>query len=366
MRYRIKGLIFSAILYSFLLSFLNVFKTNAASALAAWQVTSDGTLKFRTTPYADLEAYYQSGYGQKGDRIWIDFPGELTQPRKLIGNGPIQEIRLGKPYKGNTRLVVEFDPQVSLNPSKLRLLGTSPNLWELRFDGINLNGLKNIGEGSLIKPARQITSNRSSLKLITKNLKDYQPSSLPTVQRGRFHIVIDPGHGGPDSGAVGINGLKETDVVLDISRTVARYLGDKGVKVLMTRSNEIDVGLNQRVLMANRSNADAFVSIHANATRGFRREVSGIESYFFTGFYGKKLASKIQDELLHVTPGSPDRGVRQSRFFVIRKTNMPATLIEVGFVTGRFDAKLLAQRSHRRKVAFAISKGILNYLKESY
>ena len=64
-------------------------------------------------------------------------------------------------------------------------------------------------------------------------------------------VVIDPGHGGPDSGAVGIGGLRETDVVLDISRTVARYLGDKGVKVLMTRSNEIEVGLNQRVLMSN-------------------------------------------------------------------------------------------------------------------
>ena len=69
-----------------------MFKTNAASALAAWQVRSDGTLKFRTTPYVDLEANYQSGYGQKGDRIWIDFPGELTQPRKLVGNGPIKEI----------------------------------------------------------------------------------------------------------------------------------------------------------------------------------------------------------------------------------------------------------------------------------
>ncbi len=366
MRYRITGLIFSAIFYSFLLSFVNVVKTNAASALAAWQVTSDGILKFRTTPYVDLKAYYQSGYGQKGDRIWIDFPGELSQPRKITGNGPIKEIRLGKPYKDNTRLVVEFNPQVSLNPSNLRLLGTSPNLWELRFDGLNFNGLKNIGEGLLIKRTGQIAPRRSSLKSSNRLLKDYQSISLPTVQRDRFYIVIDPGHGGPDSGAVGINGLKETDVVLDISRTVARYLGDKGVKVLMTRSSEIDVGLNERVLIANRSNADAFVSIHANATRGFRRDVSGIESYFYTGFYGEKLASKIQNELLQVSPGSPDRGVRQSRFFVIRKTNMPAALIEVGFVTGRFDAKFLAKSSHRKKVAFAIAKGILNYLKETY
>ncbi len=365
MRYRKSISLVGVIFSSFLFFFIN-FKTNAASALAAWLVTSDGTLKLRTTPNIELEAYYQSGYGQKGDRVWIDFPGELSQPRKLSGNGPIREIRLGKPYKGNTRLVVEFDPRVSLNPSKLRLLGTSSDSWELRFDGLNSTGLKSIGEGILLKSSRDQTIQKSSLGLQITSLKNFQSSSLPTVQRGRFFIVLDPGHGGPDSGAVGINGLRETDVVLDISKTVERYLGAKGVKVLMTRSVEKDVTLNERVVMANKSNADAFVSIHANATRGFRTDVSGIESYFFTGFYGKKLAAKIQDELLYVSPGSPDRGVRQSRFFVIRKTNMPAALIEVGFLTGKYDSKFLAQESHRTKVAFAIAKGILNYLRESY
>ncbi len=359
-------LLVSVILYTFLLSFTNAIKTNAASALAAWLITSDGTLKLRTTPNVKLEAYFQSGYGQKGDRVWIDFPGELVQPRKLIGNGPIKEIRLGKPYRGNTRLVIEFNQDVSLNPSKLKLLGTSSNLWELRFIGLRSNELKKIGEGTLFKSSGRVNSKELSLKSSIRPSNEFQSTSLPNVQRGRFYIVIDPGHGGPDSGAVGINGLKETDVVLDISKSVEKYLGDKGVKVLMTRTSEIDVDLNKRVLMANRTNADAFVSIHANATRGFRREVSGIESYFFTGFYGKKLAEKIQKELLYVSPGSPDRGVRQSRFFVIRKTNMPAALIEVGFVTGRYDAKFLALKTHRRKVAYAISKGILNYLKESY
>ncbi len=366
MRYRNTKLLVSVIFYSLLLSFFNVVKTNAASVLAAWIVTSDGVLKIRTTANAKLEAYYQSGYGQKGDRVWIDFPGELSQPRKLIGNGPIKEIRLGKPYRGNTRLVVEFNPKVSLNPSNLKLLGTSPNLWEMRFVGLNSNSLVKIGEGSLFKSTTPISSQKSKSNSSFKPLNEFQISNLPNVQRGRFHIVIDPGHGGPDSGAVGINGLKETDVVLEISKMVTGYLEAKGVKVLMTRSSEIDVSLNERVLLANRSNSDAFVSIHANATRGFRRDISGIESYYFTGAYGRRLASKIQEEILYVSSGSPDRGVRQSRFFVIRKTNMPAALIEVGFVTGRYDAKFLSQKVHRKKLAFAISKGILNYLKESY
>ena len=186
------------------------------------------------------------------------------------------------------------------------------------------------------------------------------------MPRGKYKIILDPGHGGPDSGAVGINGLRETDVVLDISKIVARFLSEKGVIVQMTRTREIDLDLEDRVLMANRANADAFISIHANASRGYRRDVSGIETYFFSGYRGKKLASKIQTELVAVPGGSPDRGVRQNRFFVIRNTNMPAALVEVGFVTGRLDSSLLSNSSHRRVVAFAISKGILRFLQETY
>ncbi|KGG15368.1 MULTISPECIES: N-acetylmuramoyl-L-alanine amidase [unclassified Prochlorococcus] len=359
------GLRFGFVLYAFLFLF-NVGSANAASALAAWILTSDGILKLRTASGIHLDAYFQAGYGNKGDRVWIDFPGELAKPRKLNGNGPIKEIRLGKPYKGNTRLVVEFNPSVSLNPSNLRLLGTSPNLWELRLVGLKPIGFTSIGEGNLLKPYKASNYLRTPAINSTDRFEQYDLSSLPSVQRGRFNVIIDPGHGGPDSGAVGINGLKETDVVLEISKYVSSFLGEKGIKVQLTRYREVDLGLAKRVRIANNSNADAFISIHANATRGFKREVSGIESYFFAGIYGRKLAEHIQKALLDVPGGSPDRGVRQSRFFVIRNTNMPAALIEVGFLTGRLDAKLLSQKAYRKKIAFAISKGILNYLKESY
>ena len=77
-------------------------------------------------------------------------------------------------------------------------------------------------------------------------------------------MVIDPGHGGPDPGAIGINNLRETDVVLDVSLQVAQILQRKGVRVLLTRSSELDVDLPPRVALAN-NRADLFVSIHANA-----------------------------------------------------------------------------------------------------
>ncbi len=353
----------SFFLISLLIFLFNGIPSKAASVLAAWLITSDGVLKLRTSSGADLKAYYQSGYESIGDRLWIDFPGELSKPRTLRGNGPIKEIRLGKPFQGNTRLVVEFDKGVSLEPSKLKLLGKSPTLWELKFFGLSSIDLKSIGEGDVINasPYSHLANSRNGFLSTNINV-----NSLPNVEIGRFKVIIDPGHGGPDIGAMGIKGLKETDIVLNIAKHVSRYLSAKGVDVQLTRYKEIDLDLPERVLIANRSNANAFVSIHANATRGYRRDVSGIETYFYSGFNGENLASKIQKELVAVPGGSPDRGVRKSRFFVIRHTHMPAALVEVGFITGRLDARLLSQDSYRKEIAFAISKGILKYLKETY
>ena len=187
-------------------------------------------------------------------------------------------------------------------------------------------------------------------------------SSLPKVSPGRFRVVIDPGHGGPDPGAVGVGRLRETDVVLDISLQVARLLKKKGVKVNLTRNSEVDLDLPPRVAIANRLGASAFVSIHANASRNRRRDVNGIETFYFSGSEGARLANKIQQQVLSVSPGTPDRGVRRGRFFVIRRTNMPAVLVETGFVTGYLDAPRLGTETHRRKLAFAIATGILKYL----
>ena len=79
--------------------------------------------------------------------------------------------------------------------------------------------------------------------------------------------------------------------------------------------------------------------------------------------YYLPVTSEIQKEVLKVSPGSPDRGVRRGRYFVIKRTNMPAVLAEIGFVTGRLDARRLEKKIHRKRVAFAIAKGILEYFK---
>jgi len=185
---------------------------------------------------------------------------------------------------------------------------------------------------------------------------------LPNVKRNKFLVVIDPGHGGLDPGAIGIGGIRETDIVLEVSKMVKKLLSEKGVKVRLTRENEVDLDLPPRVALANKINADVFVSIHANASRGKRREINGLETFYYKGWKGRSLAKRIQKQILRVSPGSPNRGVKQGRFYVIKNTNMPAVLVEIGFLTGRLDARRLEKSAHRKRIAYAIAKGILEYL----
>jgi len=330
----------------------------SASALAAWALTSNGSLKLRTSSGAKLEAFYQSSTTDKGERVWIDFPGELSRPRTIKGNGSVKEIRLGKPSKGKTRLVIEFFPSVELEASKLQLIGTSLNMWELKFSGLESNSFRSIEEGNILRNSIKRTYEKV-------NIQSLDVSSLPNVPYGKYKVVLDPGHGGSDPGAIGINGLRETDIVLEVSKTVSELLKNKGVKTILTRNYERTLDLQPRVTKANNSKADVFVSIHANATRGKRKDVNGLETYYYSGYKGYSLAKNIQKQILIVSPQSPDRGVRRSRFYVIRKTSMPAALVEIGFLTGMYDADLLRQKAYRDKMSFAIAKGILSYLKVS-
>ncbi len=358
--YKINNYYFARFLPLIFLLNISSLPLRASSALAAWSLNSNGVLELRTRKNSNLKAYYQKANQLYGDRFWVDFNGELLNPRIIKGNGSVKEIRLGKPASGITRLVIEFAPQKRINPYKLKLIGVDENRWKIKLTSFPINSFKTIKEGDVSKapvsyPKRQ---ELRSLRNINLGLTD-----LPNIKRNKYSVVIDPGHGGTDSGAVGIDGLKETDVVLDVSKIVTKLLLEKGVDVRMTRNKEVEVDLSPRVALANKINSDIFVSIHANASRGKKRQINGIETFYYSGWRGRLLAEKIQKEILKVSPGSPDRGVRRGRYFVIKRTNMPAVLAEIGFVTGRLDARRLEKKIHRRRVAFAIAKGILEYFK---
>jgi N-acetylmuramoyl-L-alanine amidase len=329
-----------------------------ASSLAAWRINRQGVLELRTSPDVSLQAFYEAGDASRGPRVWIDFPGAPQRTRSLRGSGAIREVRIGKPTPTTTRLVLEFVPGTRLDPRSLRLVGTARDRWRMEFRGVNRPVLTTLGEGSLTRP---LVATTPTTRFPTSGAP-LSADGLPTVPRGRYRVVIDPGHGGPDPGAVGIGGLRETDVVLDVSLQAARLLQQRGVLVTLTRTSEIDLDLPPRVSIANRSGASAFVSVHANALSMARPDVNGVETFFFSGGPSRSLASALQNRMMAVSPGTPNRGVKQGRFFVIRRTTMPAALVEMGFVTGAIDAPRLANPDFRRRMALALAAGILDYL----
>jgi N-acetylmuramoyl-L-alanine amidase len=340
----------------------------AGSSLAAWRFSGDGSLQLRTAPGVQLQAFFEEGPPGRGPRVWVDMPGAPSRTRNLPGGGPLQQVRIGQPDAFTTRLVLEFLPGTRLDPRQLRLVGTARDRWRMDFQGLGSGPGLNLGEGDLEAPAssfgllaRPSTPSTASSGRETA-AAPLDPAGLPSVPRGRFRVVIDPGHGGPDPGAVGINGLRETDVVLDVSLQVAQLLQARGVSVYLTRTTEVDVDLPPRVALANSVGADVFVSLHANALSLDRPDVNGVETFYFEGGRSRDLASLIQARLMAVSPGTPDRGARPGRFFVIRRTTMPSSLAEMGFVTGQFDNPRLADPRFRRRLAEAVAGAILEFL----
>jgi N-acetylmuramoyl-L-alanine amidase len=335
----------------------------AASSLGAWRLNRQGVLELRTSPNATLKAFFEAPALGRGARLWIDLPGAPGRSRSLSGTGPLRAIRIGRPDGNTTRLVLEFQPGIKLDPRQLRLIGTAPDRWRLDLSGLPTRGLMSLGEGDLEAP----TLATRPQTLFPTSPRPLSSDGLPVVPRDRFKVVIDPGHGGPDPGAIGIGGLRETDVVLDVSLQVARLLQARGVVVEMTRSSDVDVDLPPRVTLANNSGADAFVSIHANALSMARPDVNGVETFYFAGGANggrsRQLAEALQQQMLAISAGSPDRGVKAGRFFVIRRTTMPAALVEMGFLTGRLDATRLMDPEFRRRMALALAAGVLAYLR---
>ncbi len=190
---------------------------------------------------------------------------------------------------------------------------------------------------------------------------DRPTSPLPSRRdpRGRPIVVIDPGHGGKDSGAPGLGGLLEKNVVLPIGQRVAAILEQNGVNAVLTRNSDTFVPLPGIVDIAARANATLFVSIHANSVDN-RPDVNGLEVYYYDSGYG--LAEVVRRSILQNIDTIKDRGTRKARFYVLRKSSMPSILVETGYMTGREDNPRLATTEYQNRMAEAIARGVLRYL----
>jgi N-acetylmuramoyl-L-alanine amidase len=189
-------------------------------------------------------------------------------------------------------------------------------------------------------------------------INDPAPTTGPSPVAGKV-IVIDPGHGGTNPGAVGVTGLLEKVVVLDVSLRVAEKLRQAGATVVMTRSGDSTLYLANRVTVAQSARAHAFVSIHANAHPD--RNISGTETYYYRNkanyLEGYYLAAHLQNELVKAL-GLRDIGIKHGNFHVIRETTMPSALVELAFLSNHYDESLLKTSQFRENAASAIFRGL--------
>jgi N-acetylmuramoyl-L-alanine amidase len=230
------------------------------------------------------------------------------------------------------------------------------------------------------------------------------PAGAAEETRDRFDtVVVDPGHGGDDQGARGPHGLLEKNVVLDVAGRVAARLRQAGLRVVLTRDSDRFVGLEQRTSIANDARADLFVSIHANASEA--RAARGIETYFVSleasddaarrlaeqenqsfspagkaapadgdplfAILGDMIATEhlvesqefarlALDQLL-ARDGAVSRGIKQAPFVVLMGVQMPAALVEIGFITNAREEQSLGQAAERERIAADLARAVLEF-----
>lgn len=201
-------------------------------------------------------------------------------------------------------------------------------------------------------------------------------------KRERPLVVVDAGHGGGDGGAVW-NGIIEKNLALTLALKLKAQLEKLGVDVQMTRSKDVFVSLEGRAAIANRAQADVFVSVHLNSV-GNEVGVRGIETYFCTNKSlsalrgmqvayglkttvglrdrrGEKLAAVVQ-RLACQSTGAPNRGTKERSYTVVHGALCPAVLVECGFISNPKEAALLKTRSYQEKLTAGIARGISSYL----
>ena len=210
--------------------------------------------------------------------------------------------------------------------------------------------------------------------------RESKPTQPPTSKSFAV-VVLDPGHGGQDSGAM-CGGFMEKDLTLDVARRVDRLLDSQGIATLMTRLGDSYVSLADRAAFGNRANNSIFISIHFNEDN--KPVASGVETYYaahqnapvstlasWLPFLSRppsnspmpesqSLAGFIQEALVARTR-SVDRGTQAKQFFVIAHVTSPAVLIEGGFITNKDELSKLASEDYRDQLAAAVADGVLRY-----
>jgi N-acetylmuramoyl-L-alanine amidase len=355
------------------------------------------------------------------ERIYFDLHDtvlshDLDGKTMDVGDASLSRVRIAQPVAGVTRIVLDTKDgsnfSVSMESSPYRLVvelrGSEKTLAANRVSAnhVSANHVS----------ANQVSANRVFQSRMTANqtLAPVNPVAVkaapvaalgvqiperPLAARtGKFRIVLDAGHGGWDLGTVGRQGLLEKDLVLDVTQRLGKLLQARlGSEVMFTRTGDTYLSLDQRADFANQSQADLFVSVHANYSSS--ATARGVETYYTNLFSApgsrevekhddgslakmtpaslsaeglhekieesRRLAASVQRALYaKVAASGPDirnRGIKDSAFAVLTGTTMPAILTEISFVSSPTDERNLQSETYRQQIAEALYKGIARY-----
>jgi len=316
-------------------------------------------------------------------RLWINTYKEFSL--NLVLSQPAG-FKINAPSYKNYRILIE----AGSTPGKIKPKGDIKSIKissERKRTVLNIIFKKNYK----IKPEQKDTLIKFSFIPIKKAYK-------------KFTVILDPGHGGRDPGAIGPRGTKEKTITLDIAKRVKKYLEREGYRVLLTRTKDKYVSLRTRAEFANKNKGDIFVSIHCNAAP-YVKGANGLETYFLAEAkttwaravamrenaslrYDEKeglkgdidliltdlaqneflkesslLAELIQESTAKVTK-LRNRGLNQAGFYVLKWCFMPSVLVETAFISNRREENLLRTPAFREKLAKGISQGIIKFLKD--
>ena len=351
------------------------------------------------------------------DRVFFDLhgstPGEELEGRAFpIEGSHLQQIRLGVPEPKTTRVVLDFssirEVSVFALPDPYRLVVDIHGAPPVQVADAGGGKTTDSAAGAVGKAGE---APRTTAATETPGGGEEGSPSMPRPTQGGFsvarqlgagigRIVIDAGHGGKDPGTHA-GSLREKDIALDIAKRLRDDLERRGFEVIMTRDKDIFIPLEQRAFIANSRKADMFVSIHVNAARN--RRARGLETFYLnlatsddaaevaarenasTGKVrfsdvpkllkqimnhtfveeSRELATTTQAAIAQSILGGVkhplNRGVKTAGFHVLLGAQMPAVLVEVGFVSNREEARQLRSSSHRTKLASAVADGITRY-----
>lgn len=341
-------------------------------------------------------------------RFVLDFSARQKSQKTRLKDSFVSDVRVSQYNDKTVRIVLsdlkEFNANVEIN-GNMMILSTAEGLKAAK----SARTEKNKDQKSGRKRGREQDSEPQ-----ISTIDDAQDAKTASVAAGKIYkstkgklIVIDPGHGGSDSGAVG-NGLKEKNVVLATSKKLGALLAKRGYKVLYTRSTDIFINLRSRTAFAAKKNADMFISIHANAAPNASSalKMSGVETFFlsparsersknaaalenrgdledmntfskqtFLNFLNRekiissnKLAIDIQSYMLSSVKksfSSRDGGVREAPFWVLVGATMPAVLVEMGYITHPQEGKNLGKSAYQDRIAQGIANGVDAYFQKN-